>query len=79
MLSTIVTKYLKCAGRSGARFSAKADTGWKQVFPFDFALSETENHAAAAALLRKQLGWTGDTTSAQLPDGRFVHVTERPY
>lgn len=70
---TIVTKYRGPTNTRGSRFYASCDAG-KLSIPYDYSLSATQNHEAAAEALARKLDWQGRMVGGSLPDGRMVFV-----
>ena len=73
-LQAIVTRYLSPAAIRGARVKATAQAGSVTLY-WNHALSEEDNHRAAAEALAKKYVWTNDPFyMGRLPDGDCVFV-----
>ena len=78
---TIVTRYHSPTNYRGARISARTASGLRLIVSYEHALSDTENHGAAAVALARKLNWI-DTNGARLcggdlRDGERVFVIVR--
>jgi hypothetical protein len=68
----IKTEYKGPTNHRGARVIAKCDAG-RLTHSWDHAADIAENHIKAAAMLKKQLGWAGDTKAGSI-GSEYYHV-----
>ncbi len=77
-MQTITTKYLGATDTLGARFKATHTGDYTSVtLGYDYALSNEENHRAAAQALAEKLGWEGDYIGGHTKAG-MVFVNAAP-
>ena len=77
-MQTITTKYLGATDTLGARFKATHTGDYASVtLGYDYALSNEENHRAAAQALAEKLGWEGDYIGGHTKAG-MVFVNASP-
>lgn len=75
-MKSIITKYLGPGNVRGSRMKATAAGGCSKTVPYDDALTQDGNHAAAAQALATQLGWRGTWVRGYLEDATvFVLLT----
>lgn len=70
---SIVTKYHGPTNTKGHRISARCDAK-RITVAYDYELNASENHAAAAAALAAELGWSGKLVGGNCGDSSMCFV-----
>ena len=70
---SLVTVYRGPTNTRGSRISARCDAK-RIVVAYDYALNVSENHAAAAAALAAELGWSGKLIGGLCADSSMCFV-----
>lgn len=83
-MKAIITKYIGPTDSRGSRFKATAEGGLGTplsiTVPYNYALNEEQNHAAAAHALAEKHNWHGKWVGGGHPDGKHnVWVMVSPH
>lgn len=77
-MQSITTKYLGPTNHRGSRIKARTYTGRCSVtVQWEYGISASENHAAAAKALADLLGWSGDWVMGETDASGYVFVNVR--
>lgn len=69
-MQTISTKFLGATTFLGERIVATAtETKNRMIFSYDYELTSTDNHCAAACDLRDNIGWEGEMIGGHTKEG----------
>lgn len=76
MRQAITTKYIGPSNTRPARISVKSASGHRIIATWDDNVNETQNHAIAAEILIRKLGWYGEWFAGGLGKGNVYVMRE---